>query len=58
MQTTLPLKPTRGAIKNVQKHSRQLTEGRYTISEKTALQVLKGEISLLEAIEKEKSKPA
>ena len=56
VQTTLPLKPTRGAIKNVQKHSRQLTEGRYTISEKTALQVLKGEISLLEAIEKEKSK--
>jgi hypothetical protein len=54
VQTTLPLEPTRGAIKNVQKRSRQLTEGRYSISEQTALQVLKGEISLLEAIEKEK----
>jgi hypothetical protein len=53
VQTTLPLEPTRGAIKNVQKRSRQLTEGRFTISEKTAVQVLKGEISLLEAIEKE-----
>ncbi len=57
VQTTLPLEPTRGAIKNVQRHSRQLTEGGYTISEKTAAQVLKGEISLLDAIEKEKSKP-
>ncbi len=57
VQTTLPLEPTRGAIKNVQRHSREITEGRYTISEKTAKQVLKGELSLLEAIEKEKSKP-
>lgn len=55
VQTTLPLEPTRGAIKNVQKRSRQLTDGKYSISEKTALQVLKGEISLLEAIEKEKT---
>jgi hypothetical protein len=54
VQTTLPLEPTRGAIKNVQKRSRQITEGRYTISEHTALLVLKGELSLLEAIEKEK----
>jgi hypothetical protein len=54
VQTTLPLEPTRGAIKNVQKRSRQLTEGRYSISEQTALQVLRGEISLLEAIKKEK----
>lgn len=54
VQTILPLEPTRGAIKNVQKRSRQLTEGRFSISEKTALRVLKGEISLLEAIEKEK----
>jgi hypothetical protein len=53
VQTTLPLEPTRGAIKNVQKRSRQLTEGRFTISEKTAVQVLKGEVSLLEAIQKE-----
>ena len=55
VQQTLPLEPTRGAIRNVQRHSRQLTEGRFTISEKTALQVLKGEISLVEAIDKEKN---
>ena len=53
VQATLPLEPTRGAIKNVQKRSRQLSEGRFTISEKIAIQVLKGELSLLEAIEKE-----
>ena len=59
VQTTLPIETSRGTIKNVQKRSRQLSEGRYTISEDTALQVLKGEISLLEAVEKEKqgSKP-
>lgn len=56
VQTNLPLEPTQGALKNVQKKSRQLTEGKYTISKKTALQVLKGKISLVEAIEKEKSK--
>jgi len=54
IQTTLPLEPTRGAIKNVQKRSRQLTEGRYSVSEEIAVRVLKGEISLLEAIDKEK----
>lgn len=53
VQTALPLEPTRGAIKNVQKRSRQLSEGRFTISEKTALLVLRGDLSLLEAIEKE-----
>jgi hypothetical protein len=59
VQSTLPIETSRGAIKNVQKRSRQLSEGRFTISEKTALRVLTGEISLLEAIEKEKnhSKP-
>jgi len=57
VQTKLPLEPTRGAIKNVQQHSRLLTEGRYSISEKTAIQVLKGKISIVEAIEKEKTKP-
>lgn len=56
VQKKLPLEPTKGAIRNIQKHSRQITEGRFTISEKTALQVLKGNISLLEAIEREKSK--
>jgi hypothetical protein len=54
VQTTLPLEPTRGAIKNVQKRSRQLSEGQLTISEDLALQVLRGDISLLEAIKKEK----
>lgn len=52
----LPLIPTRGAIKNIQKQSRQLTEGKYTISKETAIQVLKGKKSLIEAIENEKSK--
>ncbi|UCD14297.1 MAG: hypothetical protein JSW60_02475 [Thermoplasmatales archaeon] len=56
VQTNLPLEPTRGAIKNVQKQSRQLTEGKYTISEKKALQVLRGKVSLMEAIENERSK--
>jgi hypothetical protein len=57
VQQTLPLEPTRGAIRNVQRRSRQLTDGRFTISEKTALQVLKGELSLLEAIDIEKIEP-
>jgi len=51
VQARLPLEPTRGAIRNVQRHSRQLTEGRFTISEDTALRVLRGELSLLEAVE-------
>ena len=51
VQTRLPLEPTRGAIRNVQKYSRQLTEGRLTISEDMALKVLRGELSLLEAVE-------
>ncbi|DAC73439.1 MAG TPA: hypothetical protein DSN98_00735 [Thermoplasmata archaeon] len=55
VQSTLPIETSRGAIKNVQKRSRQLSEGRFSISEKTALQVLRGEISLLEAIEKERT---
>lgn len=55
VQKSLPLEPSRGAIKNIQKQSRKLTEGKYTISEETALQVLKGNLSLFEAIEKEKS---
>ncbi len=47
----LPLEPTRGAIRNVQRHSRQLTDGRFTISEEVALRVLRGELSLSEAVE-------
>jgi hypothetical protein len=57
VQSTLPIETSRGAIKNVQRWSRQLSEGRFTISEKTALRVLTGELSLLEAIEKEKKTP-
>ena len=57
VQSTLPIETSRGAIKNIQRWSRQLSEGRFTISEKTALRVLTGELSLLEAIEQEK-KPA
>lgn len=53
VQSVLPLETSRGAIKNIQKRSRQLSEGRFTISEETALRVLTGELSLLEAIEKE-----
>ena len=53
VQRKLPLKPTRGDIKNIQEKSRQLTEGRFSISEKSALNVLKGKISLAEAINDE-----
>lgn len=56
IQTALPIEAPRGAIKNVQKQSRQLSEGRFTISEKVALRVLRGEISLLEAIDTEKKR--
>ncbi|MFH1101302.1 MAG: hypothetical protein V1726_04630 [Methanobacteriota archaeon] len=55
VQKKLPLHPTKGAIRNIQKHSRQLTEGQYSISEKTALKVLHGNISLKEAVEQEKT---
>jgi len=54
VQKHLPLKPTRGDIRNIQERSRKLTEGRYSISEKTALGVLKGDINLKAAIELEK----
>ena len=50
VQMKLPLEPTRGAIKNIQKKSRDLSEGRFTISEKTAIAVLQGKLTLLEAI--------
>jgi hypothetical protein len=53
VQTKLPLEPTRGAIKNIQKKSRDLTEGRFTISEKVAIEVLQGNLSLQEAIMQE-----
>jgi len=53
VQSTLPIETSRGAIRNIQRWSRQLSEGRFTISEKTASRVLTGELSLLEAIEQE-----
>lgn len=56
IQRRLPLEPTRGNIRNVQERSRQLTDGRFSISEKTAIEVLKGEISLKEAIELDSSR--
>ncbi|MGF3554894.1 MAG: hypothetical protein ACQXXF_06455 [Thermoplasmatota archaeon] len=51
----LPLEPTKGEIKNIQERSRKLAEGEFSISEKTALRVLKGELSLKEAVELEKN---
>jgi hypothetical protein len=57
VQSTLPIETSRGAIRNIQRWSRQLSDGRFTISEKTALRVLTGELSLLEAIEQEKKPP-
>ena len=56
VQRRLPLKPTRGDIRKVQEQSRRLTDGEFSISEKTALDVLKGEISLKEAINLEKNR--
>lgn len=55
VQQHLPLEPTRGEIRNIQERSRKLTGGKFSISEKTAIEVLEGEISLIEAIEKEKN---
>ncbi len=54
VQSRLELEPTRGEIVNIQEISRKLTNGRYSISKKTAIDVINGFISLEEAIEKEK----
>jgi len=54
VQSKLPLKPTKGEIKNIQERSRKLSEGKFTISEKKAIEVLEGKISLKEAIKSEK----
>jgi len=56
VQKQLPLKPTKGDIRNIQERSRKLTNGQFSISEKTARDVLNGKISLKEAIELEKSR--
>jgi len=55
VQRQLPLEPTKGEIRNIQERSRKLTNGKFSISEKTAINVLKGKISLKEAIELEKN---
>jgi hypothetical protein len=55
VQRKLPLKPTKGEIRNIQEKSRKLTNGQFSISEKTAIEVLNGIISLTEAIELEKN---
>ena len=55
VQRRLPLEPTRGDIRRIQEESRRLTDGKFSISQKRALQVLNGTISLKEAIEREKS---
>ncbi|MEF8847603.1 MAG: hypothetical protein V5A68_00515 [Candidatus Thermoplasmatota archaeon] len=56
VQSRLPLEPSRGEIKKIQEKSRTLTGGNFSISEKKALKVLNGEISLEEAIKKENKK--
>jgi len=56
VQRRLPLEPTKGDIRNIQERSRKLADGKFSISEKTALKVLKGELSLKEAIDLEKNK--
>jgi hypothetical protein len=50
VQKKLPIKPTNGEIKNIQERSRKLTNGKYSISKKIAIDVLKGKISLDQAI--------
>jgi hypothetical protein len=54
VQRQLPLKPTRGAIRNIQEKSRQMTNGRFSITQQQARNVLEGKMSLQEAIKKEK----
>ncbi len=53
VQKKLPLDLTKGTVRNIQERSRRLTNGRFTISKKTAIEVLKGKISIKEAIELE-----
>jgi len=56
VQSSLPLKPTKGEIRLIQERSRKLTEGMFSIPEKTAIDVINGKISLEEAVELEKSR--
>ena len=54
VQKMQPIKITRGDIKRIQEESRKITEGKFSISEKTAISVLKGNINLLDAIESDR----
>ena len=56
VQKHLPLKPTKGEVRNIQERSRKLTNGEFSISEKTAVEVLMGKISLKKAIDLEKNR--
>ena len=56
VQQHLPLEPTKGEIRNIQERSRKLTNGEFSISEKTAIEVLMGKISLKEAIDLDKNR--
>jgi len=53
VQRRLPLEPTRGEIRNIQEKSRILSEGRITISQQSALEVLQGSLSLSDSIKQE-----
>jgi hypothetical protein len=54
VQKKQPINITRGDIKRIQEKSRKITDGKFSISEKTAISVLKGNINLLDAIESDK----
>jgi len=54
VQRRLPLEPTKGDIRKIQEKSRQITNGRFSISQDGALQVLQGNKSLMEIITLEK----
>jgi hypothetical protein len=49
----LPIEPKKGDIKRIQEKSRQMTQGRLSISQKSAIAVLKGEKSLAESIKED-----
>jgi hypothetical protein len=53
VQRRLPLRPTRGELRKIQEESRKLTNGSFSISLDTARLVLKGEISLSQAIKED-----
>jgi len=55
VQRKLPLEPTRGELRKIQEESRKLTNGTHSISLDTARMVLQGEISLTQAIKKDKT---